>query len=398
MFKKKHILILFIILSNILFSQKQESIVDKIEIAKTYYEAGLIEDAISIYSNIIDVQKTILGPYHLELVNTLYKLSDIYFSINELNKANECLEYALKIQYNNFLKEQTHYIDTYNKIKNVYSDDSTRINKIDSILTVLALIQNDTIAFSLNQLESKYPKILYSKEQKIDSTALVSKYTNNDQALEFINIGQAYLDAKLYLEAISAFDSAFKINADIINANYLLQLDYKDSTTVNELYNTLYEIDVYDSTITTHNLLLGLLDIKTSQGIETITNRLNIHLSIHQDDLRTYLILGDLYFNAKNYFDAITYYFYAGLIDENNIHAKYYLALSLIGLEKYEDAISDYTKAIEIDPNDSRVYAIRAIVKRKLGLPYCSDYKRACDLGEERTFLQGYNDQCEKLK
>ena len=116
------------------------------------------------------------------------------------------------------------------------------------------------------------------KHSKIKNTSilfelLTRRYTGEGlrgffQALEFINIGQAYLDAKLYSEAISAFDSAFKINADIINANYLLQLDYKDSTTVNELYNTLYEIDVYDSTITTHNLLLGLLDIKTSQGIE----------------------------------------------------------------------------------------------------------------------------------
>ena len=82
MIKKRHILILSIILSNILFSQKQESIIDKIEIAESYYEAGLIEDAISIYNNILDVQKTILGPYHLELVNTLYKLSDIYFDCN----------------------------------------------------------------------------------------------------------------------------------------------------------------------------------------------------------------------------------------------------------------------------------------------------------------------------
>ena len=62
MIKKRHILILSIILSNILFSQKQESIIDKIEIAESYYEAGLIEDAISIYNNILDVQKTILGP------------------------------------------------------------------------------------------------------------------------------------------------------------------------------------------------------------------------------------------------------------------------------------------------------------------------------------------------
>ena len=225
MIKKRHILILSIILSNILFSQKQESIIDKIEIAESYYEAGLIEDAISIYNNILDVQKTILGPYHLELVNTLYKLSDIYYNINELDKANECLENVLNIQYNNFLKEQTHYISTYNKIKNVYSDDSTRINQIDSILSVLSFIQNDTVAFPLNQLKSKYPKIIYLKKQKIDSTALVSKYTNNDQALEFINTGYAYLEAKLYLEAISAFDSAFKINADIINADYLLQLN-----------------------------------------------------------------------------------------------------------------------------------------------------------------------------
>ena len=58
---------------------------------------------------------------------------------------------------------------------------------------------------------------------------------------------------------------------------------------------------------------------------------MNLYLQNHRSDLRAYLILGDLYFNNENYFDAIANFYYAEALDTNNIHAKYYLALSLIG-------------------------------------------------------------------
>ena len=62
-------------------------------------------------------------------------------------------------------------------------------------------------------------------------------------------------------------------------------------------------------------------------------------------------------------------------------------------LENYEDAIADYTRAIRIDPDDGLAYKNRGIAKESAGLSYCSDYKSACDLGNEDG-CEWYYKQC----
>jgi tetratricopeptide (TPR) repeat protein len=56
---------------------------------------------------------------------------------------------------------------------------------------------------------------------------------------------------------------------------------------------------------------------------------------------------------------------------------------SFFALGNNKDAIADFTRAIEIDSDDYGAYFGRAKVKYSAGLPYCSDYQRACDLGCE---------------
>ena len=62
-------------------------------------------------------------------------------------------------------------------------------------------------------------------------------------------------------------------------------------------------------------------------------------------------------------------------------------------LGNYEDAIADYTRAIRIDPY-AHYYKNRGITKEDAGLPYCSDYKRACDLGEVDCCEWWYSSDC----
>jgi len=50
-------------------------------------------------------------------------------------------------------------------------------------------------------------------------------------------------------------------------------------------------------------------------------------------------------------------------------------------LEKYEEAIDDYTSAIKINPDYAKAYANRGISKYLTGLDGCSDLKKAEELG-----------------
>ena len=65
-------------------------------------------------------------------------------------------------------------------------------------------------------------------------------------------------------------------------------------------------------------------------------------------------------------------------------------------LEDYTGAISDYTEAIRLDPDEDYkafAYCWRGRAKKSAGLSYCSDYKKACDLGYDKG-CGYYDEQC----
>ena len=56
----------------------------------------------------------------------------------------------------------------------------------------------------------------------------------------------------------------------------------------------------------------------------------------------------------------------------------------------YKNALDDYNRAIKINPDYVKAYYNRGFVKMKLGRDYCSDYKKACELGA----CDNYNTYC----
>jgi len=62
-------------------------------------------------------------------------------------------------------------------------------------------------------------------------------------------------------------------------------------------------------------------------------------------------------------------------------------------LGEYKSAISDFTTAIKLDPDGADAYYNRGVVKANAGLSYCSDFKKACELGIKEV-CEVYNDQC----
>ena len=66
------------------------------------------------------------------------------------------------------------------------------------------------------------------------------------------------------------------------------------------------------------------------------------------------------------------------LSDANSYYER---AEGFIKAEDYQRAIDDYTRAIEIDPNDAYSYNNRGVAKRLFTLSPCDDYQKACELG-----------------
>ena len=116
-------------------------------------------------------------------------------------------------------------------------------------------------------------------------------------------------------------------------------------------------------------------------------------LEIEPDYAEAYLGRGNAYVKLENYTAAIADYSSALKIEPDHALANINRGDLYYNLENYKDAIADYSNAIRIDPDDAISYRYRGIAKENIGQSYCSDYKRACDLGDEEC-CEWYYKQC----
>ena len=129
-----------IIFLSVLLCQTQESIYEKNSLAAAYIEAGLYDDAITIYENILDMQSSILGDNNTALIKTLYDLSDAYILNNNLEIAEKYIQKAIKIQEYQLLLNQKKYLPSFSKLKQIY----------DNLFTILTWIMLSIFLFVLS--------------------------------------------------------------------------------------------------------------------------------------------------------------------------------------------------------------------------------------------------------
>tara|TARA_B100001750_G_C15514136_1_gene605724 strand:+ start:815 stop:3130 length:2316 start_codon:yes stop_codon:yes gene_type:complete len=372
-FQKSKITVFFILVAFCTTIEASESIYEKKNIATAYLDAELYEDAFIIYLDILSLQTEILGKYNLELINTLYSLSDICLLSNKPEESKKFLKQALDIQYYNFLLTQKSYSPTLQKIKDLYLtlNDSSKIRIIDSISVKISNIEKDTLFF-INDSLGSFPDIISHYTEIIDSTNLVSEYSNNDKAIDLIDTGLQYLNMGVFSESAKNLDEAIKLNTNIIDVQYLLNIDYGDSISINHLYQAFYEIEEFDSTITSANLFLGLLGLALNKHDNIVINHLLDYSKSIPTDTKSYILLGDIYFQNSQYIDAMNYYMRALLLNNQLNHASLYMGKSLYHLKYYQDAIVKFNDVIDLSPNNFDA-------KQYLGISYYNilDYENA---------------------
>ena len=353
----KYCLLYLITCFGLVFLQEQESIFEKENLAQSYIEAGLYDDAIVVYKNIFDLKKDILGHFNLDLINCLYMLSDLYILKEDLDMSQYYLKQALDIQYLHFLLYQKKYIPTLNKYQNIYSlkNDSNSVDHMDSLITILSNINYDS-TYAAFDSSNVFHNIITLTSSFIDSTNVVSEYSLNDKAIELIDNAILYLNMGMFSEAATALDHSYKLNAPILDLNYYINLNFPDTTMLKNLSNTFIDIEQFDSTITTSNFFLGILDLKQKKPYELIINHLNHHISKYPNDIKPYLLIGDLYLKNNNYIDAMSYYYKAKLLQSENIHANLNLALCFLELDNKEDAIQQFEYVNVLAPNNAHAY------------------------------------------
>lgn len=127
-----------------------------------------------------------------------------------------------------------------------------------------------------------------------------------------------------------------------------------------------------------------------NQAIKDFTTVINSS----QDYLfESYYNRGTIFLELKNFENAIVDFSRALKLNAKSSESFYNRGLAYFKIGKYKMSMIDFDNAIKINPNYSKAIYNLATVKYKLGINYCNDYKKACDLGNKKA-CQYYNLDC----
>ena len=111
----------------------------------------------------------------------------------------------------------------------------------------------------------------------------------------------------------------------------------------------------------------------------------NKAISVSSSSEYSYYCRGNLYRDLGDNDAAIADYSRALIVNHKYKFA--YLARGFMFeiLELNESASIDYTSAINSDPDYASSWKYRGLARKKLGWSYCADFKKACDLGDNKS-------------
>ena len=99
------------------------------------------------------------------------------------------------------------------------------------------------------------------------------------------------------------------------------------------------------------------------------------------------------HYSKQNYKEAIEHYSLAINLNPNFAEAYFQRGCSKHNADDYKGAITDFTLSIEYNKprfNLANTYIQRGLAKMKIGITYCSDFKKAMKLGR----LEQFNKYC----
>ena len=247
---------------------------------------------------------------------------------------------------------------------------------------------------NLNTAEEYFYRA-YEKDGKGDNYGAISDYTksieiNPNIANTYYNRGIIKNVLKDYNGAISDYTKAIEINPNYANAYYnrgIIKNVLKDYNGAISDYTKAIEIipnhlDAYK------NRGANKIFLKDYYGaISDFTKAIEINPPVK----RYTTVDGELYdvseAKEQDFLNKFDNAFFLGYLNDVSAYTTRASAKTL--LKDYNGAIADYTKAIEINPNNATAYHSRGINKYFLNDFYsaCIDAKKAQDLGYDATYL-----------
>lgn len=277
-------------------------------LAKAYYMSSNIEKALVFYKQAVELQPS---------EDIYYSMGIAYKQLNHLDEAIESYKKALNINPNN-----------YNALYNlavVYSDNKNIRNAI-SIATKAEFINPNDV--DIHTLLSTFYESQGEYEKSINHLEKAAKLANN--YLYYYNLGVLYSKIENKQKAIESYKKVLVLNPKHVES--LVNL------------STLYKTD---------NKTECLLYLKLAYVISP--NEKNVCIGLAQ-------AYRDFFDNDKS-IEVLKSY----LKDNDNADAHALLAINYMDLLRYEDALSEYNKALSLESHNLDFLHGKAMALKYLG-------------------------------
>ena len=318
------------------------------ELAKTYFNAGLYDDAIIIYNQIKNNTIDLFGENYTGLVQIYNQLANCYLLNNNLEDAKYFFQKSVNLQSSIIILEQNNYIHPFNILKQIYKleENIDGVHYIDSLVNVL----NTNTSIYANDSTLYLPSLIINNEE---ANQMLSEYTINDVAYDLIYEGYVYLENNLFSQAATNFIEAYNMYPPMFDLDYFLEINFINDEQIINLDNAMQDALKIDSTLFPTNFYSSLLNYK-SENYELALSYIEDYLEKQNTDIVAWQLKGLIFIEQEEWENAIFSFSFARLLNEDNFYSNFYLGVSLLGFEEYNDANYIFKRALMVKPNHKK--------------------------------------------
>ncbi len=254
-------------------------------------ENGDVNIALTVYLNILEQEESIYDPFDVKLAHTLNHIGELYISIGEEALSQIYIQRAITIYEYGIIETQKQVrLSLSNLLKSqINLGDSAEANLTQSRLIVFEELDNPYLVKGLT---------VYAEDED---------FSEEDSAIELIDLAFTYLDRGLYSQAVENFSAALLLQSSNLDLDYFKDFIIVDSLHQQELVTAFYAINSQDSLITGANFYLSLLHNDSGDSTSARTF-INAYIIENPTDFRGEQLLASYLYNDENWFDALTHY------------------------------------------------------------------------------------------
>ena len=304
----------------------------------------------------------------------LYRIGDLFLLLNDLENAEKYLLLSVDIYNQNKIKNQLLMGDPLLSLQKIYKNDSLKLKTIASEIEKINELEKITVPDSL-----KYEMITLNSFE--DNINIQSEYFVYDN----LNVATSLFYNELYAQSAEMLNKSLDTFSDEISLDYYYNLSILDSINIEFLYPAFNLLIEQDSLYDNGYFFLSIMDFKLKKNINALKYA-NQYSKKRPNDFKGYELIGDIYFDNQNWYDAIFHYQRTLLRQPNDLDLQLKIALCLIKENFQEQAINFLEEIISNDEYYEEAYY-------QLGRLYLlnSNYKKSIELLKKYLLLNPNN-------